>query len=734
MIQIKFNKQDNTFHLTNGRISYCFGVEKERYLMHQYFGKGVKEYRGSNQAFMYDRGFCSNPIPTDRTFSLDALPQEFPDMNQGDFRNPAYVIQTGDGKRVSRFYYKSHEILPGKPSMEDLPAIYAEENSEAETLCIILADEVMEAEIHLYYTVFEDYDVICRHTEIVNLGKQELYVERLMSMSIDLPKADYDVLTLCGSHTNEKNLNRRAVKGDSVVIESIRGTSSPQSTPCVILMDKDANEKQGEVIGVNYIYSGDFQASVQVGQYQTTRVQIGMNPLTFGWRLEQGKRFVSPETVLAYSDSGLNGMSQIFHRLYRKRLCRGSWRDKERPILLNSWEAFEFDINEKNCLEMAKQAAELGIELFVVDDGWFKNRNTDCTALGDWTADVGKFPSGISGLAQQVRKLGIDFGIWFEPEMISPESDLFRAHPDWIIRSPYYEPVLSRNQYVLDLSNPEVCAYVLEAVGKVLFETGASYVKWDMNRHLTDLGSFYLAQNNQRELSHRFVLGLYHILEELNRRFPEVLFESCSSGGGRYDAGMLYYMPQTWASDNTDAVCRMSIQYGTSILFPPITMGAHVSVVPNHQVGRTTPLETRFAVAMSGNLGYEMDLRFIGEEEKKEIKRQITFYKLIRKVIQNGTFYRLKNPQEGNEAAWNFVSEDGETALLCYFCILAEPVYTGIPVQMQGLDENGVYRLEANDICFGGDELMNAGITSPRVRQDFVSYIYVFHKLQEEER
>ncbi|MDE6902491.1 MAG: alpha-galactosidase, partial [Lachnospiraceae bacterium] len=542
------------------------------------------------------------------------------------------------------------------------------------------------------------------------------------------------VITLCGSHRKEKNSHRGAVGGDAIVIESIRGTSSPQATPCVILTTRDTNEQQGEAFGINYIYSGDFQASVQAGQYRTTRVQIGMNPLTFGWRLGKEDRFVSPETVLVYSDQGLNGMSQTFHRLYQKRLCRGVWRDRERPILLNSWEAFEFEICEENCLEMAKQAADLGIELFVADDGWFKGRDTDQSSLGDWTADERKFPEGISGLARKVKNLGIDFGLWFEPEMVSPDSDLYRAHPDWVIRSPYYEPVLSRNQYVLDLANPEACDYVLEAVSGVLQNADISYVKWDMNRHLTDLGSFYLTEKSQRELSHRYVLGLYHILEELNVRFPEVLFEGCSSGGGRYDAGMLYYMPQTWASDNSDAVCRMSIQYGTSLLFPPVTMGAHVSVVPNHQVGRITPMNTRSAVAMSGNMGYEMDLRVLSEGEKEEIQKQILFYKTYRHVIQHGTFYRLKNPQEGNEAAWNFVSEDKETIILFDFCILAESIYTSVPLKIQGLEEDGLYQLETDRRCFGGDELMYAGITSLQVMEDFTSYTYVFHKIKEEEK
>ena len=727
---MKISKNGNTFSIDNGRISYILSLEKDKYLMHRYFGRYINQYAGSAQPFFFDRGFCSNPDPEDKKFSLDTLPQEYPDMNQGDFRSPAYIIQTEDGCRVTRFFYKGYEIVHGKPELEGLPSVYAEGKDEAETLCITLEDECLQAQIRLYYTVFRDFDGICRHVEIVNQGEKEIYIERLMSMSMDFSGTDYDLLTLSGSHTWEKNINRRAISGDSVVIESSRGCSSPQENPCVILMDKESTEYQGQVWGFNYVYSGDFQAVVQTGQYRTVRVQMGMNPQTFGWRLGGGEKFVSPETVMVYSCSGLNGMSQTFHSLYRKRLCRGIYRDKVRPILLNSWEAFYFDIYEEACLSLAAQAADLGVELFVVDDGWFVKRNTDCAALGDWREDREKFPGGIYSLAEKIREIGMGFGIWFEPEMVSPDSDLYRAHPDWIIRSSLYDPVLSRAQYVLDLSNPEVCDYIYQSVADILKKTKAAYVKWDMNRHITDLGSAYLEGKRQRELSHRYILGLYSILERLNRNFPEVLFEGCSSGGGRYDAGMLYYMPQTWASDNTDAVCRLKIQYGTSILFPAITMGSHVSDVPNHQVGRITPLSTRFAAAMSGNLGYELDLRKMSEEERRDVKEEIGFYKTIREVVQMGRFYRLKNPQSSNEGAWNFVSEDGRTVIYCYFRILSDPLSLSFPVKLKGLDPDSVYRLEENGLCYGGDELMYSGITSYPEKGDFSSHVYIFRKIR----
>lgn len=722
-------KQDNTFILSNNEITYSFSIEKQRYLRHRYFGKRINASTNINQPYFFDRGFCSNPFPDERDFSLDTLFQEYPDMNQGDFRSPAYVIQTEDGKRVTRFFYKGYKIIKGKPPLKGLPAIYTENDEEATTLCITLEEEYLKAKINLYYTIFKDFAAICRHVEIVNSGKQNLYLERLMAMSMDFAGTDYDVLTLSGSHINEKNINRRHISADTIVIDSNRGASSPQETPAIFLMEREATENFGQVWGFNFVYSGDFQAIVQTGQYNSVRVQMGMNPLTFGWSLKENESFVSPETVMVYSDEGMNKMSQTFHNMYRKRLCRGVYREKIRPILINSWEAFCFDVDEEKCLSLAKKAADLGIELFVLDDGWFKNRVCDKNALGDWVEDENKFPNGIEHLVKEINKMGMEVGIWFEPEMVSPNSDLYRKHSDWIIRSQNYEPILSRCQYVLDLSNPEVCDYVIESLSKVLSKTNVTYVKWDMNRHITDLGSYYLGKDRQRELSHRYMLGLYHILDELNKRFPNVLFEGCSSGGGRFDAGMLYYMPQTWTSDNTDAVCRMKIQYGTSLLFPPITMGAHVSAVPNHQVGRITPLQTRFIVAMSGNLGYEMDLAQISDEEKEAIKEQIASYKSIREVIQKGSFYRLKNPQNGNEAAWNFVSEDKKTVIYCYFKILAEPLRVNTPIRLKGLDENGIYKSKTSGICYGGDELMYAGIVSKPILKDFASYVYVLEKV-----
>lgn len=726
-MQISFDEEQQIFHLNNDKISYVMQIEKQRYLKHCYYGKRIKKWRGGIKDYYYDRGFCANPVPEDRTFSLDTQLREFPEFGQGDFRSPAYEMEDAKGDRNARFCYSGYRILDGKIVPDHLPHVYTETDTEAMTLEITLQDRLRNQRILLYYTIYEDA-VITRFAKWINDGTEPIEICRLLSLSMDLSTQQYDVLTLAGAHTEEKNVYRRSLCADSVVIDSCRGTSSPQATPFFGILSPQATEEQGEVLGVNLIYSGDFYGCVQCGQYGTTRVQMGINPFQFGWELQAGESFCTPEAVLVFSDKGLGGMTDTFHRLYRSRVCRGKYRDMERPVLLNSWEGMYFDINEEKILSLAREAAELGIELLVMDDGWFKGRNTDTTSLGDWTEDREKFPDGIQNLAEKVRQTGVGFGIWFEPEMISKESDLYRAHPDWVIRSPRYEPTLSRHQLVLDLSNPAVCDYLIDAVGKVLEPGNISYVKWDMNRHLTDLGSAYLGRKNQKELSHRYVLGLYRVMEELTRHFPDVLFESCSSGGGRFDAGMLYYMPQTWTSDNTDAVCRLKIQHGTSYLFPPVTMGAHVSACPNHQVGRTTPLATRFAVASAGNLGYELDLKKLSKEEKEEVREQIKIYKERRRTVQFGTYYRLADPFQENQSAWNIVSEDGSEVIFTHVQILARSAYRIPVIQLRGLDPDAVYIDCETGQEYGGDELMYTGIRIPRIRQDFSSTTIVWKK------
>lgn len=759
---ITFSEQDQTFTLDNGRITYAFGIEKGRYLAHRHFGRHVRRVTAAASPLYLPRAFAATPDPEDMRFSLSTLPREYPDMNQGDFRTPAYVIENPAGDRITRFRYARHRIVSGKPALAGLPSAHVEEDGEAETLIVTLVDETIAAELDLVYTIFRDLDVVCRHAELRNMapggatgnktgdvadgeasgeahgGEANLVIEQLASMSIDMPVGDYDVITLSGAHQLEKQVCRRRVGSDMVVAESIRGASSPQATPTLILTDPAATEDAGEVWAASLVWSGDFRATVQRSQYGSVRLSLGVNPLTFGWTLGPGESFTTPECVLVYSHEGLGGMSRTFHQLVRKHVCRGAWRDRERPVLLNSWEAFTFDIDERRCLELARAARDLGVELFVLDDGWFRGRTGEPFALGDWEPDPAKFPHGLGELARRIQDLGLSFGIWFEPEMVSPRSDLIRTHPDWAIGSPRVSPTLSRQQLVLDLSRPDVRDFIVEAVGAVLRETGATYVKWDMNRHMTDLASAWLPRDRQRELSHRYMLGLYEVLERLTSAFPEVLFEGCSSGGGRFDLGMLAYMPQTWTSDDTDAIERLKIQYGTSLLFPPITMGAHVSAVPNHETGRVAPLETRFAVAAGGNLGYEFDIRGMDPGEAAAVQQQIAWYLRHRRTIQTGTLWRLANTQEGNDAAWEIMAEDGSEAVVTYVRVLADPLARVAPLRLRGLDAEATYLvtpcgrdqdMPVVDAIHSGDELMHVGFTPHLERRDFEALMWVVSRI-----
>lgn len=728
-LNITYNTENKTFHLQNNNISYVMKIIKDGYLVHLYWGKRVNQYNESNPIAFYDRGFSPNPDPDDRTFSLDTIPCEYPTYGNGDFRIPAYQVELENGSRVTDVRYKEHRIYNGKPKLEGLPSTYVENDLEAKTLEIDMEDKLIGLTITLIYTIFKDFDVISRSVSFKNNGKENLKLEKVLSASVDFREKDFELITLYGSHTNEKNIARRPIISGIQMIESCRGASSPQQSPFLALVRKNTDEDNGEVYSFNFVYSGNFVGQVQVDQYCNTRVNIGINDFDFSWLLESGGRFQTPEVIMTYSSKGLNEMSRTYHKLYSTRLCRGEFRDKPRPILINNWEATFFDFNADKIEDIAKIGKELGMELFVLDDGWFGKRSDDKSSLGDWIVDRNKLSKGLEDLVNRITNIGLEFGIWFEPEMISEDSDLYRTHPDWCLRVPNRTPIVGRNQLVLDLSRKEICDYVISAISNILSNPLITYVKWDMNRHLTDIWSSSLPAIRQKETAHRYMLGLYYILEELTLKFPKVLFESCSSGGGRFDAGMLYYMPQTWTSDNTDAVCRMKIQYGTSLVYPPITMGAHVSAVPNNQVGRITPLETRAHVAMSGNFGYELDLTKITEKEKELIKEQIKVYKEIRNIVQFGNFYRILSPFECNETAWNIVSEHKEEFVGMYFKILSEPGTAIKILKFKGLNPDYYYEnIDTKDV-YGGDELMNVGITLTREKKDFISKLWRFKKI-----
>lgn len=724
---IHYNSDNKTFHLRAKDTSYIMGVLRDGYLVHYYWGRGVNNYRHSNYLQYVDRGFSGNPYDHrhDRTFSLDTLPQEYPQYGNTDFRKPAYQVQLDNGSTITDLRYVDHKIIKGKPALEGLPATYAEKEDEAETLEIIMEDSQIGLKVLLTYTVFEQFNVITRSVRFVNEGDHALKLLSALSSSVDFRDADFDFLHLHGAHVKERHIARQPLRPGVQSVESTRGASSHQHNPFMALLRKDATEDHGDVYGFNFVYSGNFLAQAEVDQFRNTRVTMGINPFDFSWKLETGESFQTPEVVMVYSSEGLGGMSRTFHELYRTRLVRGTYRDKERPILVNNWEATYFDFNAEKIKDIAKVGHELGIELFVLDDGWFGKRDDDTTSLGDWFVDRNKLPEGLEQLGQDVNRMGMQFGLWFEPEMISVDSDLYRDHPDWCLHVPNRSRSESRRQLVLDFSRDDVCDEIIRRVRDILASAPISYVKWDMNRHMTEIGSALLSADRQRETAHRYMLGLYKVMDAITSSFPNILFESCSGGGGRFDPGILYYMPQTWTSDNTDAVSRLKIQYGTSLVYPIISMGAHVSAVPNHQVHRITSLKMRGDVAISGNLGYELDLTQMTDEEKEIVKEQVSNYKEIRGLVQFGDFYRLESPFEGNITSWLFTNKEKLEALVFYFRVLDEPAAPITSLQLKGIDPAKQYLVAGTDQIFGGDELMYAGLSIPtELKGDFQSFVW----------
>ncbi|SDD04651.1 alpha-galactosidase [Paenibacillus sp. UNCCL117] len=725
---IEVDESQHIFHITTSHTSYAFQISKLGYAANLYWGAKVRSTALDRVLQFRGRGAVSpRPLPEDPKFSPDTLPQEYPGYGVGDFRAPAFQIQTKSGSTAAELAYRSYRIVEGKPALQGLPATYAEAPDEAQTLEIELHDAQTGLSVTLAYTVFPEFDVIVRSARLCNEGGEPVKLLRALSMSVDMPHDDFDLLHLSGAWLRERFIQRRPLVPGGSYIESRRGTSGHQHNPFVALLSKQADEDHGEVYGLNLVYSGSFLAQAEVDQFHSTRISIGVNPFDFSWQLDPGEAFQTPEVVMVYSDKGLSGMSAIYHRMYRSRLCRGAYRDKERPILVNNWEATYFDFDSEKLEHIASLGAELGMELFVLDDGWFGSRNDDRSSLGDWTVNAKKLPGGLSDLAERIGRMGMQFGLWFEPEMISPDSDLYRMHPDWCLHVPGRRRTLGRNQLVLDLSRPEVCDYMVETISAVLSSAPIRYVKWDMNRNMTEIGSAALPPERQRETAHRYMLGLYSMMERITSRFPDILFESCAGGGGRFDPGMLYYMPQTWTSDNSDAITRLQIQYGTSLVYPASAMGAHVSAVPNHQVGRMTPLQTRGHAAMSGVFGYELDLTLLSEEEREEIREQIIIYKNIRSIVQFGDFYRLISPfEDGGEAAWMFVSPDRSECVVFYFQVWADVQGPLKKLRLKGLDPGRDYQLAGEEKPYGGDHLMQVGVAIPVLKGDYQSVMLHF--------
>lgn len=698
------------FHLQSKGMSYIIGLVNQ-YPAHIYWGKKLR----------HDSNLEGLLRPVNGG-ALDRLPQEYPQYGTGDFRVPAYQAKLEDGTRISELRYTGYRVSAGKPALEGLPAVYVESPEEADTLEIMLRDDYASLNVILRYTVYRDTDAIARSVEFVNDGSSRLELLRALSASVDFPEnGAFDIIYLSGGWSREANLTRRRLEQGTTALQSRRGMSSHQHNPFAALAKPGTDEHQGEVYGFSLVYSGNHAVEAEVDAFGSTRLCIGLNSFDFSWQLGAGERFQTPEAVMVYSDEGLGGMSRIYHRLYRTRLVRGQFRDKERPILVNNWEATYFNFNADKLVDIAAEGAKLGIELFVLDDGWFGKRDSDNSSLGDWTEDLRKLPGGLADVAKRVNDLGLQFGLWVEPEMISPDSELYRAHPDWCLHVPGRRRTEARWQLVLDFTRPEVRQYIYDSLSRIFSTVPVAYVKWDMNRNLTEIGSAALPAERQGETAHRYVLGLYDLIERLTSDFPHILFESCSSGGGRFDPGLLYYMPQTWTSDDTDAAERLKIQYGTSLVYPISSMGAHVSAVPNHQVGRITPLSFRGDVAMSGNFGYELDLTKFTEEEKELVKEQVAKYKEIRGLVQQGNLYRLQSPFEGNETAWMFVSDDQREALVYYFRVMAVPYPPSRTLRLRGLNPDISYTVLDSGDSYYGDLLMQAGLALPDIQRDFVS-------------
>jgi len=728
-MNIIWHKTSAQFHLYNDRISYVIGVSPVGELGNLYFGKKIHDREDMSYVLI------RVPIPNvasdadTETYSMEINRQEYPSFGSTDFGTQAFEVETANGSRVSNFVYKSHEIFKGKKGISGLPATYATEE-EAMTLEVVLEDDVAKMRLVLSYTVFDKYSAIARHAVFTNIGDEKVKLNKALSCCIDLPDQDYEWMQFSGAWARERLPEVKKLSTGAVSIESKRGVSSANQNPFIIIKRPNTDEFAGEAIGVSFLYSGNFIATAEGNNHDRLRVLMGINPDRFTWILEKGQTFETPEAVIALTDCGLNNLSQTYHKLYNNNLVRGKWKNRPRPILNNNWEATYMDFTEESILTIAKKAKEAGVELFVLDDGWFGERNDDFAGLGDWVENTSKLPQGINGLARKIKAMGLDFGFWIEPEMVNPNSNLYRKHPDWILNAPGRKASLGRHQYVLDYSRPEVVDAIYEMLFKIIDGAPISYIKWDMNRSLTEVFSNTASPEEQGMVYHKYVLGVYSLYERLRNDFPEILFESCSSGGNRFDAGMLYYAPQAWCSDNTDAMDRIRIQYGSSYGYPIVSIGSHVSAVPNHQTGRSVPISTRANVAYFGTFGYELDLNKITEEEFEEVKKQTEFMKENRELIQFGDFYRLRSPFGNDQSAWMVVSADRRKAIVGFYCLKSRVNTLPGFIKLAGLDENLVYTMEGKE--YYGDELMNMGITLAgfylkgfSISEDYSSFVTV---------
>lgn len=725
---INFVEQDKVFTLHTKDTTYQMKVDSYGFLLHLYYGRRARGCMDYLLTFA-DRGFSGNPYDAgdDRTYSLDVLPQELPCQGTGDYRSPAVIVKNADGSYGCDFRYQGYRIYEGKYHIPGLPAVYADEN-EAETLEIDMEDPVTKVQITLFYGILPELDIITRSACIKNAGSGKIYLEKAQAACLDFVVGEYDLISFYGRHTMERNVQRMPIGHGAQVITSRRGTSSHQYNPVMILADRETTEDAGSCYAMSFVYSGGFKGEVEKDQYNQTRALLGLSDEQFSYPVKPGEIFYVPEVVITYSNTGLAKLSQNLHNCFRTHLCRGKYRDIARPILLNSWEASYFDFDGESICQLAKQAADLGIEMLVMDDGWFGKRNDDNSGLGDWYVNEDKLGQSLGSLIGKINDLGLKFGIWFEPEAVNEDSDLFRRHPDWVLAVPGRDPVRARNQLVLDFSRKDVVNHVFEEMCGILDQGNIEYIKWDMNRSLSDCYS--QVTKDQGRVMHDYVLGLYDFLERLVQRYPDILLEGCSGGGGRFDAGMLYYTPQIWCSDNSDALDRIRIQYGTSFGYPMSAVGAHVSAVPNHQTGRVTPFHTRGVAAMAGSFGYELDPKKLSDEEKYEIREQISEYKKYASLVQNGLYYRLTNPFEREVGAWEFISEDASEVLVNAVMLEVHGNMTVNYIRLKGLTAGCMYQEEKSGKIYPSDALMETGIPLPVEMGEYHAYQMYFTRLK----
>lgn len=708
------NEKTGLFQIVTENTEYQMKADKYGVLKHLWYG----EKTGCDMEYLQsypDVGFSGNiyDAGNDRTYSLDTLPLEYACDGVGDYRVTGAAAVHPNGSCALDLRYKSYRISKGKYSIKGLPAVYADE-SESETLEIVLKDKYSDIEVTLRYGVLTKLDIITRCASVANNTNEPVVLTKAASLCLDIPHGEWEWVHFHGRHAMERLTERMPLCHGIQESSSTRGTSSHHQNPTVLLCSPDCTETSGSCIGAALMYSGSFQTKIQLDQMEQVRLVMGINPELFRWELKPSEVFDTPEVIMSYSSNGMEKLSHNFHKVIREHVCRGKYKLAERPVLINNWEATYFDFNEEKILKIAEQAAALGVDMLVLDDGWFGKRNDDCSGLGDWFVNEKKLCGGLGSLVEKIKKMGMKFGLWFEPEMVSEDSELYRIHPEWAIQIPSRKPIRSRYQLVLDMTNPDVREYLFNSISKILRSAGISYVKWDMNRSICDHYTPCLSADDQGEISHRYVLGLYELLERLTSEFPDVLFEGCSGGGGRFDAGMLYYCPQIWCSDDTDAYERTKIQYGTSFFYPVSAVGSHISAVPNHQTGRTTPIETRAVTAMAGSFGYELDLNTLSDSEKQEVRKQITRFKKYGRLIHNGLYYRLSDPMNDKFAVWEFVSEDKKEVLVNGVIFRTEPNRTQYLIKLRGLLPDADYRLDNSGVVYKGSALMNGGILLPK--------------------